>query len=301
MTLPPVNVEYKTIDGVIIRGVLYPTEMKAPAIIMTPGVNLVKELLVPEIAQRFQSRGYNALIYDARGIGESDGLPRNQIDPLQQSEDLSDILTHISSLPNVDSSRLMLWGMSLGATVSACTAAVDRRVKVLIMVGPVFSFFQPGKREKAMALAIRDRQSQLRGNEASTVALFNSKGENPLGFGGSGGPGGVEAYNFISAAIDRGQPNFHNRITLQSFQKLIMFRPKVLLDMIQAASLMIVPELDNVSSPDEQVEAFGLLPSPKKLYMAKGKEHANVVSGEGSEETLDVMMEFMNTANETEA
>ncbi|EDN99356.1 hypothetical protein SS1G_02210 [Sclerotinia sclerotiorum 1980 UF-70] len=273
MTLPPVNVEYKTIDGVIIRGVLYPTEMKAPAIIMTPGVNLVKELLVPEIAQRFQSRGYNALIYDARGIGESDGLPRNQIDPLQQSEDLS------------------------GRHFNAYLVITKCRFESTHALG----FFQPGKREKAMALAIRDRQSQLRGNEASTVALFNSKGENPLGFGGSGGPGGVEAYNFISAAIDRGQPNFHNRITLQSFQKLIMFRPKVLLDMIQAASLMIVPELDNVSSPDEQVEAFGLLPSPKKLYMAKGKEHANVVSGEGSEETLDVMMEFMNTANETEA
>jgi hypothetical protein len=33
--------------------------------------------------------GYNALIYDPRNIGESEGLPRNEISPLQQAEDLS--------------------------------------------------------------------------------------------------------------------------------------------------------------------------------------------------------------------
>ncbi|CAD6449306.1 3bfac9a7-0909-4724-b06d-852c6492b4de [Sclerotinia trifoliorum] len=298
MALPAVNVEYKTIDGVTIRGLLYPTEVKAPAVIMTHGFNCVKEMLLPEIARKFQSIGYNALIYDPRSIGDSDGLPRNQISPLQQSEDLSDILTHVSSLPNVDSRQLILWGMSFGATVSACTAAVDRRVKGLIMVCPLFSFSKPERREKAMAQLIRDRQSQLRGNEAFTLPPFNSKGENPMGFGGSGGPGGMEAYSFMSAVIDRGAPNFRDRITLQTYHKLFVFRPKILLDMVQATTLMIVPELDNISSPDEQIEAFGLLPNPKKLYMAKGKGHLTVLSGDKSEEILGVMTDFMDAVTE---
>ena len=49
----------------------------------------VKEMLLPEIAERFQSVGYSALIYDPRSIGDSDGIPRNHIDPLQQAEDLA--------------------------------------------------------------------------------------------------------------------------------------------------------------------------------------------------------------------
>ena len=46
-------------------------------------------MLLPEIAEIFQARGYNVLIYDPRATGDSDGLPRGQIDPLQQAEDLS--------------------------------------------------------------------------------------------------------------------------------------------------------------------------------------------------------------------
>nr|POE79481.1 polyketide transferase [Quercus suber] len=46
-------------------------------------------MLLPDVAQMFQSMGYNALIYDPRSIGESDGTPRNQIDPLKQAEDLA--------------------------------------------------------------------------------------------------------------------------------------------------------------------------------------------------------------------
>ncbi|KAI9640645.1 hypothetical protein NHQ30_010945 [Ciborinia camelliae] len=185
--------------------------------------------------------------------------------------------------------------------VSACAAAVDRRVKALVMVCPLFSFFRPEKREKAFAQLIRDRQSQLRGNEPFTLPPFSSKREDSIGFGGSGGPGRMEAYSFVSVVIDRGAPNFRDRITLQTYQKLFMFRPKVLLDMVQTPPLMIVPELDDISSPDEQVEAFRLLSEPKTLYVAKDKGHLTVLGGDKSEEILGVMTDFMNTASEKEA
>lgn len=51
--------------------------------------NCVKEMLLPDVAEAFQSLGLNAFIYDPRSIGDSDGIPKNQIDPLQQVEDLS--------------------------------------------------------------------------------------------------------------------------------------------------------------------------------------------------------------------
>jgi alpha-beta hydrolase superfamily lysophospholipase len=160
--------------------------------------NCVKEMLLPEVAEWFQNRGFHALIYDPRSIGDSDGLPRNQINPLQQSEDLSDIVTHVSALPGVDSSRILLWGMSFGGTVSGCAAAVDRRVKGLVMVCPILRFYDANKRNKAFALLSKDRQSQLRGNEPLTLAPFNSKGENPIGMAGSGGPGKEPSICFCS-------------------------------------------------------------------------------------------------------
>ncbi|KAH9226002.1 hypothetical protein K456DRAFT_1755088 [Colletotrichum gloeosporioides 23] len=275
------KVEYKTIDGVVLRGLFYAVgDGPAPAIIMTHGFNCLKEMLLPELAEWFQSLGFNTPIYDPRSIGDSEGLPRNHISPLQQAADLSDIVTHVASLPSVDARRIVLRGMSFGATVSACAAAVDRRVKALVMVCPIFSFIQPEKREKGFAQLIRDRQSQLRGNEPFSLPPFNSRGENPIGMAGSGGPGGMEAYNFMNA----------------TYHKLALFRPKELLDLVRTPVQMIVPELDDISPAEEQEEAFGRFEGPKELYLANGKGHLTVLSGNGSKEIWQAMVNFIRHA-----
>ncbi|KAI0198970.1 DltD domain-containing protein [Astrocystis sublimbata] len=287
-------IECRTIDNTTIRGCFYAVAGPAPAIIMTPGFNCVKEMLLPDVAEVFQSSGFNAFIYDPRNIGDSDGSPRNQIDPLRQAEDLTDIITHISALPSVDASQITLWGMSFGATVSACTASLDRRVKALVMVCPILSFVKPEKREKAFVQIIKDRQSQLRGNEAFTLPPFNARGENPIGMAGSGGPGGLESFQFMNAVIDRGAPSFRNRITLQSYYKLALFEPKSLLCMLDVTPvMMIVPELDAMSPPEEQIEAFEKFQQPKELYTVKGKGHLTVLSGDGSEKVSQAQIQFL--------
>lgn len=184
--------------------------------------------------------------------------------------------------------------MSFGGTVSACTAALDRRVKALVMVCPILSFYKPEKREKAFAQLMRDRQSQLRGNEAFSLPPFNQKGENPIGMAGSGGPGGLEAYGFMSALLDRGAPNYRNAITLQTYHKLALWHPKEIFKMVDTTPvMMITPELDEMSLPAEQMEAFEQFKQTKRFYLAKEKGHLTVLSGEGSQETLQAQGDFI--------
>ena len=188
--------------------------------------------------------------------------------------------------------------MSLGATVSACAAAVDRRVAAVLMVCPIFTFIRPDKRTEAFAQLIRDRESQLRGNEPFTLQPFNSKGENPIGYAGSGGPGGKEAYLLMKTAAERGHPNFRNRITLQTYHKMALFRPTELLEeMLEGIPIMMmVPEMDNVSLPSDQTATFERLKTPKKMHLAKGKGHMSILSGEGSEEIFQAMLMFFDSA-----
>lgn len=204
----------------------------------------------------------------------------------------------MASLPKVDARQIILWGMSFGAVVSACCAAIDRRPKAIVMVCPLFTYVQPHRADKAYTMLIKDRISQLRGNEPYSIAPFTSQGDNPIGMGGAGGPGGLEAYKLMKAAVESGHPNFRDRLMLQTYHKLAMFRPKEYMDMIQSPVLMVIPELDDISPPEEQREAFSRIKSPKREYLAKGKGHLNVVTGEGFRELVTESLEFIQAALE---
>lgn len=52
-------------------------------------MNCVKEMSLDETAEAFYAAGYNVLLYDCRSVGGSEGNPRNQIDPVQMSQDVS--------------------------------------------------------------------------------------------------------------------------------------------------------------------------------------------------------------------
>lgn len=187
--------------------------------------------------------------------------------------------------------------MSFGAMVSGCCASIDRRAKGLVMVCPLFSFVRPDKRKTLFPQLIRDRVSQLRGNPPFTLIPFNPKGENPAGFGGSGGPGGIEAYNLMQSATELGHPDFRNRITLQTFYKMAIARPKELLKMVEGMPvLMVIPELDDISSPEEQKEVFDSLNTPKTMYWAEGQGHLSIMNGKGSEKILEAMEAFFTSA-----
>lgn len=188
--------------------------------------------------------------------------------------------------------------MSFGAAVSATCAAVDRRPKAVVMVCPLLHYFKAsGDRvDRAFAQVIRDRVSRLRGNEPASLQPFTPQGDNLIGFGGGGGPGGVEAYNLMRAAVEKGAAGFRDRIALQTYHKLAMFKPAEYLGLVRAPVLLVVPESDDISPPSEQLDGFDKITSPKKLYWAKGKTHLNVVSGEGSSELLDLTDRFLRAA-----
>ncbi|KAI1365809.1 DltD domain-containing protein [Xylaria arbuscula] len=289
-------IECKTIDGTSISGWLYTVDWPAPAIIMSHGFNCVKEMTLPDVAESFQSLGFNVLLYDGRSVGASGGQPRNLPDPLQMAEDLSDIYTYVSSLPSVNANQIVLWGMSFGAVISATSAAIDRRAKAIVMVCPLFTYVMPERSDKAYRQLIKDRVSQLRGNDPYYLAPFTPRGENPIGFGGAGGPGGVAAYGLMKAAADRGHPNFRDRIAFQTYQKLAMFRPMEYMDMIKAPVLMIIPELDDISPPEQQRAALTRIKAHKEEHMARGKNHLDIVTGDGSHEVIAVAVRFINAA-----
>jgi len=249
-------------------------------------------MLLPEVAESFQRAGITALIYDPRSIGLSDGFPRNDINPMKQTEDYSDALTFLSKHAIVNPAQIIFWGMSFSGCVAACAAALDKRVKLLIMICPFVKFYTDEKRVKVLAKSMADRASQAKGNPPFSVAPFNSFGENPAGMAAGGG---LEAYEFMTNVKERGALNFENQTTIQSYYKIAMWQPWGLLSHINPTPvMMLIPENDIISDPADQKKSFDQLEGPKRLCIAHGKGHLDVLSGDQASELMRQQVDFIN-------
>ncbi|HTF46100.1 MAG TPA: alpha/beta fold hydrolase, partial [Pseudonocardia sp.] len=119
-------------EGVTLRGWFYPAEGasgRAPTVVMAHGFSAVKEMYLDSFAEVFAAAGLNALVFDNRNFGASDGEPRQEIDPWAQVRDYRHAITYAGTRPDVDPSRIGVWGSSYSGGHVLVVAAIDRRVK----------------------------------------------------------------------------------------------------------------------------------------------------------------------------
>lgn len=240
-------------------------------------------MFVPEVAEQFQLAGISALIYDPRSLGESDGEPRNEVDPMKQVSDYSDAMSYMLTLPTVDPSRVFFWGQSFAGCVALCAAALDKRAKAVISICPLLDFeLTPETFPRVLAKSMRDRESRAAGNDPTFLPVLTDQGKNPAGLGIGANK---EEFDYMVNAKHYGAPRHENRTTLQSYYKLIMWQPYGIMKyMYETPVLMVVPELDQISPPEQQYALFDTFSSGKnktqnKMHIAPGKGHLDVLSG----------------------
>ncbi len=250
-------------------------------------------MFVPEVAEAFQRASITALIYDPRSTGESGGTPRNEIDPIAQSSDYSDALTYLSTHHLIDPSKISIWGQSFSATVALASAALDKRFHAIIAICPLLTLSYPTEKfPKVLAKAMRDRESQLAGNPPFYLPVLTDKGENPAGLGLGADKEGLD---YIVNAKERVAPNYENRTTIQTYYRLVNWHPEALWRYVQPTPvLMVIPELDRISPPEDQEKCFEMIGSERKRkFVAQGKGHLNVLSGEEFPELMGLQVEFL--------
>ncbi|KAI5862011.1 DltD N-terminal domain protein [Durotheca rogersii] len=288
------DVEFKTLDGLTLRGHLYPAGAKSAAVIMTPGFNTTRDVFLPNIAQYFQSAGITALVYDPRTVASSDGTPPNNINPAQQVGDYHDALTFLKSDPRVDANRIAYWGFSFSGAVALCAAALDKRAKLVVAVCPLTIWELPeNKRLRVMAKAMQDRESQLAGNAPFRLPMVTEKGDNPAGFGGSGV--GPEELRLIAEAKEK--LGFEASTTLQTYYNIMAWSPFDLIRFIAPTpTLLVTPEEDAISPADKQRELYyERIDGPKKIHVVAGRGHMNALDGETFAPTMEVQVEFIRS------
>lgn len=240
---------------------------KRPAVICCQGFSLVKEVWLPRHAEALNRAGYVTLHLDYRTFGESEGQPRCRLVPRMQVEDVRNALTFLETVPEVDATKLGLFGISLGGSVAARAAGEDERVKAVVAVAcpsdleRVWSAFPDFPKFRAKVHAAR--QTYVSTGEVTYVAVPRILSSDPE----------------TCALLVADQPNFPTwrlEITFESMFDLFEFKPDEVAATIRGAALFLYPGEDAMIGRSEMMSLYAKAKAPKKLVVMEGVKHHEV-------------------------
>lgn len=267
------DVEFRS-EGRNLRGWLYEPEGEAqshPCIVMAHGLSGVKEQYLDHYAEVFAAAGLGALVYDHANFGSSDGLPRQEADPVLQRRGYRDAISFAETQAWVDPARIGLWGTSYSGGHVLEVAALDRRVRCVVSQVPTISGYRSALRrtraDLVPALLSRldaDRATRFRGEEPATFPAVSNDPHEGCAMAGS------DAYVFFTETRDFA-PTWRNTLTLRSAELARENEPAIHIARISPTPLlMIVADHDLLTATELCLEAYQRALPPKHLMLLAG-------------------------------
>ena len=239
---------------------------------MAHGITAVKEMWLDKFAEVFAAAGLGVLVYDHRNLGESDGTPRQEIDPSAQARDYRDAITFAETLLQADPERIGIWGSSYSGGLAIIVGALDRRVKCVVAQVPVISgsenmkrFVRPDILTMVRGQFDADRRSRAKGGEPGVMPVV---AEDPMAPSLLPTP---DSWKWFTETAKQRAPNWRNELTLRSVEMLVGFEPGYFIHRISPTPfLMTVATGDLLCPTDTALEAYDRAHEPKKLVLRPG-------------------------------
>lgn len=279
------DIEFKS-KGEVCRGWLYtPDKGKAPfpVVIMAGGWCYVKEIVMPHYADFFVKAGLAALLFDYRCFGESDGEPRQHIDPRGQIEDYRNAISFAETLPEVDPNRIGIWGISYSGGHVLITGATDPRVKCIVSTIPVVNGFETQKQvhgsvqfRRLMDAIMEDRKKRY--EDESKRGYIDMAAPDPQKtlctwpF--------KETYDAFMEIQKKEAPNHEHRSTIESTELLLSYSVFPFVGRIlNIPTLVLVAEGDDITTWDLEIKAYNeIATAQKKLFIIQDTTHMKLYS-----------------------
>jgi uncharacterized protein len=293
------DVEFPGFGGVTLRGWLYRPEAATgavPAVVMAHGFSATRHMGLPAFAEALAAAGYAVLLYDHRNLGDSDGEPRQEINPWAQARDYRYALTWVSAQSGIDPDRLAVWGSSFSGGEAMVVAAVDPRVKAVIANAP---FAGLGRTYEDSAAAFAVLRAALEDESGSGPADSTEAPIGPLAvIRTTGGDPDARAYlpqpesTEWFEAVGPGS-GWQNTFTLRGLGGTPGFDPAVAAPYIApAALLMVVMSDDVVAGAEAARQTYAIASEPKHLEEFPG-HHFVPYSGAAQDRAVGHMIAFL--------
>jgi predicted acyl esterase len=274
--------------GEMIRADLYTPddgEGPWPVVVMGGGWCYVKELIMPEYAEHFLGVGCAALIFDYRHFGESDGSPRQHIDPWKQIADYRSVVDAISYREDLgawcDPERIGIWGISYSGGHVLAVGALDWRVKCIVSQIPVIEGWYNSMRahgsvgfRELTALVHEERRARYLSGEHGTLPHSGDPKTEVVTWPHP------ETKPVFMKIKDESAPNHEHFSTIASVEGVWAYDMNPYLSRIlDTPTMMIVAEGDDLTMWEREIPAFQrIATTKKKLFVQSESTHMTMYS-----------------------
>jgi fermentation-respiration switch protein FrsA (DUF1100 family) len=233
-------------------------QRRRPCVVLAHGfAGTVDSGLLP-FAERFAAAGLDALAFDYRHFGASDGEPRQLVSVPSQLEDYAAAIAFARTLPEVDPDRIAVWGTSFSGGHVIPVAVADGRVAAAIAQVPAMDgratllnllrYAGPAALAKVTAAALRDAVGARRGEPPVTLPVV-------------GPPGTLAAMSTEDAepgycAITG--PTWRNEVAARFALTAGLYRPGLQADRLPCPILVQIADRDAIAPPAAAQDAAWL-------------------------------------------
>lgn len=309
MPSAPQDVEFHS-EGVTVRGHLYLPEQGSapyPVVVMAGGWCYVKELVQADYAKAFAAAGLAALVFDYRNFGDSDGEPRQHLDPWMQIEDYKSAISYVETRSELDADRIGIWGISYSGGHVLIVGATDPRVKCIVANIPVIDGF---KTMRLVHGSIRFRElAATMLDDRRKRSVTGEHGYIPMSSGDPTGPIVTWPFPEVTSAFNHLKeteaPNHEHRNTVASVELLCNYNCMPYAErIVDTPTLMTVAEQDDITIWDDEVRTFNNIATPtKRLFVFKETSHMTLYSNKSrleiaAEQNRKWLVEHLITAYE---
>jgi dienelactone hydrolase len=109
---------------------------KPPIVVMAHGFGGQRWMRLPAYAEHFAKMGMAVFIFDYRGFNDSEGKPRNYVNPKRHLQDWEAAIEYVKTLDVIDAKRIALWGTSFSGGHVIVEAAKHPEIKAVVSQVP---------------------------------------------------------------------------------------------------------------------------------------------------------------------
>lgn len=107
-----------------------------PVIIMAHGFAAERSFRLPAYAEKFVDKGLAVFIFDYRNFGDSQGIPRNLVNPFRHIQDWRSAIAYVRTLKSINTEKIGLWGTSFSGGHVIVVASKDPKIAAIISQVP---------------------------------------------------------------------------------------------------------------------------------------------------------------------